>query len=181
VKESLRQLCLGKLSKLSEDELLRISFSLSTRLTHLFEKLPKLTSQIGAAYLPYKKEIAPAYQELLHQVPLNLSYPILKDGQMGFALPEGLPKGTAWLKEPFKEVEPQWFLIPGLGFDMKGGRLGRGKGFYDRYLENRSGLKIGVTWTDLIFDNIPVESHDSRMDFIITEDFCWDVSAQKRI
>ena len=39
-------------------------------------------------------------------------------------------------------VRPRLILVPGLAFGENGSRLGRGKGFYDRYLEDFSGLKI---------------------------------------
>ena len=59
-------------------------------------------------------------------------------------------------------------LVPGLAFDFAGGRLGRGKGFYDRFLANARGLRVGVCFEDQIVDPVPKESHDARMDFVIT-------------
>ncbi len=67
-------------------------------------------------------------------------------------------------------------LVPGLGFSAYGERLGRGKGFYDQYLSNFKGLKIGVCfdcqWTD---DHLPVDSWDIKMDIIITESKCLEI------
>ncbi len=67
-------------------------------------------------------------------------------------------------------------LVPGLGFSAFGERLGRGKGFYDQYLSNFKGLKIGICfdcqWTD---DHLPVDSWDIKMDIIITESKCVEV------
>lgn len=62
------------------------------------------------------------------------------------------------------------FLCPGLGFDHKGGRIGRGKGFYDRILEQaRPGsLKLGVCFKYQMVDNIVMEEHDVRMNEVIT-------------
>lgn len=99
---------------------------------------------------------------------------------MLFGMPEGPPKGSTWLKEPYHLVEPQWILVPGVGFDLSGARLGRGKGFYDRYLEKRADCKIGLAWSEQIVEKVPTEKHDSHMDFIITEEFCWDVNQQEK-
>lgn len=59
-------------------------------------------------------------------------------------------------------------LVPGLAFDPGGGRLGRGKGFYDRFLAGARGPRAGVCFDDQIVDQVPVEPHDLRMDFVVT-------------
>jgi 5-formyltetrahydrofolate cyclo-ligase len=59
-------------------------------------------------------------------------------------------------------------LVPGLGFDARGRRLGRGKGFYDRILAQVAGLKWGVAWDEQIVDEVPVESHDVILDCVVT-------------
>ncbi|MFD2256352.1 5-formyltetrahydrofolate cyclo-ligase [Luteolibacter algae] len=61
------------------------------------------------------------------------------------------------------------FLCPGLGFDLKGGRVGRGKGYYDRVLEKaRAGaVKIGVCFGYQLVDEITMEEHDIRMNGVI--------------
>lgn len=62
------------------------------------------------------------------------------------------------------------FICPGLAFDARGGRLGRGKGFYDRTLARaRHGAwKIGVCFPyQLVEDTFP-EAHDVRMDEILS-------------
>ena len=179
-KETFRKNILEKLSLLAQIDIQSLNRSLTDQIVNVFSVFPELQGQVGAAYLPFKVEIAPVYQELLHKVPVNLAYPILTDGNMEFAIPEGLPKGSTWLSRPYHQVEPQWALIPGIGFDLQGSRLGRGKGFYDRYLCDRKILKIGLAWSEQIVDKIPVEEHDCRMDLIITEKFCWDVTQQKR-
>ena len=111
---------------------------------------------------------------------MTIAYPILKGELMSFALPDGLPRGGIWLQGPFKEITPDWLFIPGLGFDLKGARIGRGKGFYDRYLEHGKVTKIALAWSEQIVESVPVESHDCHMDFIITENFCWDVKQRSK-
>lgn len=62
------------------------------------------------------------------------------------------------------------FLCPGLGFDTGGGRIGRGKGFYDGILAKaRPGaVKLGVCFAHQIVDEVVMEEHDIRMDGVIT-------------
>jgi len=59
-------------------------------------------------------------------------------------------------------------LVPGIAFDWHGHRLGRGKGYYDRLLANGHGLKCGVAFDGQMVKKIPAETHDVRMDFIVT-------------
>jgi 5-formyltetrahydrofolate cyclo-ligase len=63
-------------------------------------------------------------------------------------------------------------LVPGVAFALDGHRLGRGKGFYDRLLQNFSGKKIGVAFDEQIVDAVPVEENDVRMDLILTPSRC---------
>ena len=62
-------------------------------------------------------------------------------------------------------------LVPGLTFDTRGGRLGRGKGYYDRLLSGlpANGLRVGVTLDRLMTETVPVEPHDVAMTHLITE------------
>ena len=177
-KDILRSSLLQSLNALSNDEIQSLSFQLSNQIIKFLKNYPELNEQIGAGFLPLKAEIAPVYQVLLHAVPLTIAFPISKEGIMSFAIPDGMPRGGTWLLPPFQEVKPDWLFIPGVGFGLNGRRLGRGKGYYDRYLENSKALKIGVCWSGQLNEELPVESHDCHMDFIITEKFCWDVKQQ---
>ena len=179
-KDQLRRELLSKLRALSDDQINSLSFKVTNQLINLLSAIPDLAEQVGGSFLPLKAEIAPVYQELLHCVPLNLAFPVLFEGGMYFGIPDGMPKGSIWLEPPYALAEPKWFLVPGVGFDLGGARLGRGKGFYDRYLETRNVLKIGVSWSEQIVTKIPSEHHDAQMDFIITESFCWSVSQQEK-
>lgn len=171
---------LARLNSLSATALAEITRDLTGQLLHFFHLYPDLISQIGGAYLPMKNEIAADFNYLAHHLSLKLSYPIKTPEGMGFAL-SSEPCGHLWLEEPYQQVTPKWLLIPGLAFSLKGERLGRGGGYYDRYLEHNIPVRIALTYSALICDNIPVDSHDAAMDFIITENFCWDVIQQKKI
>lgn len=67
---------------------------------------------------------------------------------------------------PFSEID--CVLVPGLAFDSTGGRLGRGGGWFDRMLAEIRGLRIGVAFSVQLVGNVPVESHDIRMDCLVT-------------
>ena len=59
-------------------------------------------------------------------------------------------------------------LVPGVAFDFAGRRLGRGKGFYDRLLAEVRGHKCGVAFDEQIVAELPEETHDVRVDSIVT-------------
>lgn len=59
-------------------------------------------------------------------------------------------------------------IIPGLGFDREGGRIGRGEGYFDRFLaEARKACKIGLAFECQIVERIPREPHDVGVDEVI--------------
>ena len=75
---------------------------------------------------------------------------------------------------PGKRVDPaalDLVLVPGTAFDPTGGRMGQGKGYYDRLLTR---VRPGAPLVALAFDcqvvpEIPVASHDVFMDYVVTE------------
>lgn len=60
-------------------------------------------------------------------------------------------------------------LVPGLAMDRDGFRLGRGGGYYDRFLGSFKGLKIGLIPSCRLLDEVPTEAHDCRLDAVVTE------------
>lgn len=60
-------------------------------------------------------------------------------------------------------------IVPMMGGDQTGGRLGYGKGFYDRYLADFPGISVGLCPNSCILTEIPMDSHDKKLDLIITE------------
>ena len=68
-----------------------------------------------------------------------------------------------------KRVIPTILLVPALAFDDKCHRLGRGAGYYDRYLSAFEGIKIGVGFEVQVLKNIPIDEHDIDCDLLITE------------
>ena len=62
-------------------------------------------------------------------------------------------------------------MVPGVGFDSKGGRTGMGKGYYDKCLQHArpDATLTAVCFDCQIFEEIPVQQHDIYMDKVITE------------
>ena len=86
-----------------------------------------------------------------------------------------LAKGTFGILEPTvikpaNENDIDAVLVPGLAFDKNGGRMGFGKGYYDRLLANTDAKKIALCYEFQLLDKIPTEQHDVPMDFILTEE-----------
>lgn len=87
--------------------------------------------------------------------------------------------GYYGLREPKQEyfypVDPKLIdliIVPGVAFDLKGNRIGHGKGYYDNFFKkiNPSAIKIGLAFQfQIIEDSWNIESWDIPMDGIITE------------
>ena len=60
-------------------------------------------------------------------------------------------------------------LVPGAGFTVTGCRMGRGAGYYDRFLEQTRGFTLGITCDRLVREQIPVDEHDRRVQALVTE------------
>ncbi len=60
-------------------------------------------------------------------------------------------------------------FVPALAFDLKGYRIGYGKGFYDRYLSSFAGAKMGVEYSTCVVDTLPRGRFDAAVDFLVTE------------
>lgn len=63
-------------------------------------------------------------------------------------------------------------LLPGSVFDLKGGRLGYGGGYYDRFLAQNApkALRIGLAFEFQVVDLVPTMAHDQPLDYLVTED-----------
>ncbi|MGQ9847940.1 MAG: 5-formyltetrahydrofolate cyclo-ligase [Bacteroidales bacterium] len=72
--------------------------------------------------------------------------------------------------EPFKDLNKiEIILVPGMAFDRRGFRMGRGKGYYDKFLPKTSALRIGICYSFQLFETIPINEYDAQMDYILTE------------
>ena len=63
-------------------------------------------------------------------------------------------------------------IIPGIAFDEKGGRIGSGEGYYDRFIPKLpiTTRKVSIAFEDQIIPQAPMESHDKHVDIIITNE-----------
>ncbi len=89
---------------------------------------------------------------------------LLENGRFGIPT----PRGTELLGNA---NEADVVLVPGLGFDREGNRLGRGRGYYDRALSGslEKALKFGIAFDVQLVDRIPCSPTDQKVDFLITE------------
>ena len=111
------------------------------------------------------------------KVAFPVSYP---DGIMEYRFvssKDQLKEGAFGIKEPSKDLElfdknARYNCVcvtPALVFDKRGYRLGYGRGYYDRYLEDFRGARIGVCYSPLVADRIPTGRYDLKIDTLITE------------
>lgn len=79
--------------------------------------------------------------------------------------------GTLAPSELAPHVEPDIIIMPLLGFDKRGTRLGYGGGYYDRTLERlvKRPRLVGIAFAAQEIEDIPREAHDVPLDVIVTE------------
>lgn len=131
-----------------------------------------------AGYMPMRTEIDPLAAMAAHDGPVGVPV-ILGKGEPlrfrewspGAKLIEGefgalIPAEGAW-------IEPEVLIVPLVGFDARGFRLGYGGGFYDRTLEGlrlrHKTTAIGFAFSAQELREVPIEPTDQRLDMIVTE------------
>jgi 5-formyltetrahydrofolate cyclo-ligase len=147
---------------------------------HFFDGVPLKSGAVVAAYWPIRDEldIKPVLTRLMDDgQPVCLPV-VLGDGlplqlrlwQPGAALyPSGF--GTLAPDELAPIVEPDVILMPLVGYDKHGTRLGYGGGYYDRTLGRISTkpMLLGFAFAHQEFDHSPRDSHDVPLDAVVTE------------
>lgn len=102
-----------------------------------------------------------------------IAYPRVVGDAMLFYTASEFALGSLGTWEPTGEnLAPpaDLILVPGIAFDASGHRLGRGKGFYDRWLAERGAAQaIGLGYHCQLVPTVPREPHDIRLDAVITE------------
>ena len=87
----------------------------------------------------------------------------LQPGQFGVLEPQGLTV-----------INPECLdliVVPGVGFDRQGHRIGYGLGCYDRVLAECSNAGfMGLAYSFQVVERLPAEKHDIRLDYLVTED-----------
>ena len=81
----------------------------------------------------------------------------------------GLQNPIAGVPVAFEEID--LVVTPGLGFDKKGNRLGRGGSYYDRFFANTElkASRCGFGFTEQLVEKVPVAEHDEPVDIVVTE------------
>ncbi|MCD8193828.1 MAG: 5-formyltetrahydrofolate cyclo-ligase [Tannerellaceae bacterium] len=119
----------------------------------------------------------------------QLFLPVVKGDEIYFERYEGeqhLQSGSFGIAEPIlkkenKELDFDLIVVPGVAFDRQLNRMGRGKGYYDRFLTQTKAHKTGICFDFQLFDQIPAASFDIKMDRIITEKEIIEGSVQHNI
>lgn len=179
-----------------EKRLLRKSLSADIRCTldrgiaKNLEKLqPFLDAEIVAAYVSdgTEPDLAQVLQNAL-QAGKKILLPRWKNGSdyemvivedLAAMVPGkwGIPEpGPEAAVAPMSLLEKAFYLVPGVAFDVSCGRLGRGKGVYDRLLAASSGISAGIFYECQKTEKVPSEPHDVIMDFIVTEKAVYEKS-----
>ena len=151
----------------------------SERIHQNLKRITSFTnSQNIACYFPIGSEIDThnIMLDMLEQ-DKNLLLPRIVNNNLEFCIVpnlEKLEKGSFEIMEPkdsCKKAEKiDCVLIPTVGVSKSGVRLGYGKGYYDRFLSLIDAVKISLTYSKQIVKSIPNDSHDVKMDLIVTED-----------
>jgi len=85
-----------------------------------------------------------------------------------------LKKGAYNINEPYHLIPvdfnfPEFVLVPGICFDKDKNRIGFGMGYYDKFLNSCNFIKAGICYDFQLVSKIPSESHDIKMDMIVTD------------
>lgn len=145
-------------------------------ITLFLESAPLMKAGTIAAYQPIRGELDPRpLIEALRQKGKAIALPSLENNAIVFRL---FKQGDALVAGAFGILEPprtnpvlsaELVLLPCLGFDRRGMRLGYGAGHYDRALANSTALKVGLAFACQELEAIPKEPHDIGLDAILTE------------
>jgi 5-formyltetrahydrofolate cyclo-ligase len=123
--------------------------------------------------LPLASAVQASGRALLLPNPTSGSPGFARVGDLG-ALRAGRCGGSDPLRDQPSEAldESDLVLVPGTAFDARGGRLGRGRGWFDRALPSGSHAPavFGVAFAFQIVAEVPMEAHDRRLDGVVTED-----------
>ena len=97
------------------------------------------------------------------------SFSDLAPGTLGILEPKPEVRGQDHRRAKVQELD--LLVIPGLAFDRQGGRLGYGKGYFDRLLlgARPDALLAAVAFECQLFDAVPMQPYDVRVDAVVTE------------
>ena len=148
------------------------------------ERLMRIDALLGAEYvlcympMKYELDILPAVA-MLKSRGVKAVFPLcIEDGGLRLFVPaeeNGFKPGAYGILEPdpetAEEIGPEKLdaiILPAIGFDREGRRLGQGGGYYDRLLNKTDCLKIAVGFDCQLVGSVPVEETDRKVDIVVT-------------
>ena len=186
-KKNLRSLVKDKLRGLSTEEKKHLDYLISKRFNQFLDSRIQLSTNqsltVGIFY-PLSEEVYwPDYPITTTQLAFpEVDGPKMVFRQCGLEELVELEMFGRKMRVPGQGksiVNPDIIIVPGLAFDESGNRLGRGGGFYDAYLRSFHGTKIGICKQMQLVDELPVEDHDVKVDFVVTDQQVIEVTSHK--
>jgi len=181
-KAELRKVVKSRITSLAKEQLKDKSHLVCQNLKELLLKIKGKPSNLSIStiglYSPRGDEVDLKELDLAKGYAFKTVFPSCEaSGQMVFReatfsdLVEDCSFGVSLLAPDVssKVFVPDICIVPGLAFSPSGQRLGRGKGFYDKFFSQYKGLKIGVAFEEQIFSELPCESHDVNVDYVVSE------------
>ena len=178
-KKTLRKIARTNLESLTIDDRKRDSAllvqKLAVYLTERFVNARRIATFSSLSHEPDLSHLSTLLPEKQFYYPL-----VLSEEEMSFHLvtnPSTLKRGSFGILEPNPQVHPpvqvddlDLILVPALAYDLRGNRLGHGKGYYDRFLkEIPTTPTIGIGYGSQLLHDIPSEPHDHPMAFLANE------------
>ncbi len=173
-KRKVRQAVRAEIAKLPTEERATLSSQIFSKIAALKEVEEASVIALFVS-LPDEPQTADFIEQLLRQN-RRVVVPRIEGEVMNFYdISEGVTSGAFGIMEPVATApiapsEIDVMVVPGVAFTNSGYRLGRGKGFYDKYLSHKGfrAHTIGVCFPCQLVENIPTEKHDKMLDSIIT-------------
>ena len=154
---------------------------------HLRPLLNNINSDYVGSYVDYNFELSTnSLNKYLIEKNINICLPKINSQSKEINFFK-FSTGTKLIKNKYNILEPEvtneiifpkLVLVPLLAFNESGFRLGYGGGFYDKYFssqEEKDIIKVGLGFSFQKVNEIPIESHDQKLDWILTESYLYKV------
>jgi 5,10-methenyltetrahydrofolate synthetase len=157
------------------------------RLQELQARIERLLSMHPGLWLGYRAKSNEVQLPVSAAPTVQMAYPLVEGDRLEFwqggrkfavskfGVEEPELSDATWLQVDLARVVG--VLVPGVAFDLLGQRLGRGGGYYDRFLREllsmrSSGsrpLMVGIGWAEQLIEQVPTEEHDVILDGVLTD------------
>tara|TARA_B100000686_G_scaffold43478_1_gene45694 strand:- start:307 stop:882 length:576 start_codon:yes stop_codon:yes gene_type:complete len=183
-KQNIRKFLIDRRNELSSEYELKNNSHIHIKT--LLEDIGKC--KIGS-YFPFRNEISTKLiHELLFSLEFKISLPCVNDEDQNLIFRnwktnDDLVKNKYSILQPKDDAiedYPEMIIVPLVGFSMSGYRLGYGGGYYDRFIDakNKSGkiITVGFGYTFQEVNDLPIESHDQKLNWILTEKYLYKIA-----